>query len=362
MLKYPKLSKERCKEFLEPYYKIFGIRKKKKKIEEKSFKPAQITLPTQNTKVSKGTIKMEGIIKKFGKNLVLNGISLEIKPGELFGIIGVNGSGKTTLLKTLIGFYRPTKGVVSFKGYNIRKAPDSVKMSFGFASQENSFYGKLNVEENIKYFGELYGLTDEFIDAHIENILRLVDLYEARKTLGDNLSNGMKRRLDIACALIHDPSVLILDEPTQDLDPNLRKSVLKLIQRINKNGTTVIITSHLLWEMEAICSRVAVLAEGRILQVGSPNQLKEAYTKNHEIHLETHPGNYDKILKGIRDIKKVVKLEHKVLLYTNKPEKVLKQLLARIHKNREKLIDVSVRKPNLTEVFSGIIKKHVKKI
>ncbi len=363
MLTYPKLSKKRLIEFVKPYSQLFGSRlKKPEKVEEKRFKTPKISLPTQNIKRSNGLIRMDGIVKKFGKNLVLNGINLEIKPGELFGIIGANGSGKTTILKTIIGFYRPTKGFISFKGKNIKEMQDEVKMNFGFASQENSFYGKLNVEENIKYFAELYGLTDEFIDAHMDNVLKLVDLLGARKTLACNLSNGMKRRLDIACALIHDPLILILDEPTQDLDPELRRDMLRLINKINQNGTTVIITSHLLWEVEALCDRIAILAEGRILRVGSPYQLKQAYTKDDEIQLETHPGKYDKILKGVRGIRKVVKMEHKVLLYTSKADVVLKKLLVNIKKNKEKMIDVSVRKPSLEEVFSSILKHHVKKI
>ncbi len=362
MLRYPELSKKRFKEFLEPYSKLFGIiPKKKEQAEEAKKLNIAPVLPTKNTKNSNGIIKMEGIVKKFGKNLVLNGVDLEIQPGELFGIIGANGSGKTTILKTIIGFYKPNKGIISFKGHSIRDMPDEIKMSFGFASQENCFYGKLNVEENIRYFGELYKLTDEFINAHIENLLRLVDLYGARHTLAENLSNGMKRRLDIACALIHDPVVLILDEPTQDLDPALRKDMLKLIKRINENGTTVIMTSHLLWEMEALCDRIAILGEGRILQVGSPDQLKDSYTKNDEIHLETYPGKYERILADVSDIKKMVKLEHKVLLYTSKPDKVLQKILLNVKKSKEKLVEVSVRKPSLNEVFSSLLDKNVKK-
>lgn len=362
MLRYPDLSKKRFKEFLEPYSKLFGIMpKKKEQAEEVKKLNIAPVLPTKNTKSSNGIIKLEGVVKKFGKNLVLNGVDLEIQPGELFGIIGSNGSGKTTILKTIIGFYKPNKGIISFKGHNIKDAPDELKMNFGFASQENCFYGKLNVEENIKYFGELYRLTDEFISAHIENVLRLVDLYDARRTLAENLSNGMKRRLDIACALIHDPMILILDEPTQDLDPALRKDMLKLIKRINENGTTVIMTSHLLWEMEALCDRIAILGEGRILQVGTPMQLKDSYTKDNEIHLEAFPGKYEKILAGIKDIKKAVKLEHKVLLYTSKPDKVLQRILLNIDKYNEKLVEVSVRKPSLTEVFSSLLDKNVKK-
>ena len=362
MLKFPKPSKKGFIEILKPYSKLFGRGEKEKVIEEKPFKVANISLPTKNSKRSNGLIKLEGVVKKFGKNLILNGIDLEVKPGELCGIIGTNGSGKTTILKTIIGFYKPTKGVVSFKGNNIKGNEEDMRMNFGFASQENSFYDKLNVQENVKYFGELYGLTDEFIEVHIDNLLKLVDLYDARKTLAGNLSNGMKRRLDIACALIHDPLVLILDEPTQDLDPALRKDMLALIKKINQNGTTVIMTSHLLWEMEALCDRISILAEGRILKTGSPSQLKQSYTKDDEISLETHPGNYVKILKGVKGINKVVRLEHKVLIYTSKADIVLKQLLDKLKKNKEKMVDVTIRKPSLDEVFSSILKQNVKRI
>ena len=135
----------------------------------------------------------------------------------------------------MVGFYKPTKGSILFDEKDKEKYNKEIKKSFGFASQENCFYGKLNVEENIHYFGQLYGLTNEYINARTEQILKLVGLFEAKKTLAENLSTGMRRRLDIACSLIHDPNVLILDEPTEDLDPNLRKEILHMIKANLKN-------------------------------------------------------------------------------------------------------------------------------
>ena len=167
----------------------------------------------------------KNIQKEFGDNLVLSDLDLEVEERGIFGIIGLNGSGKTTLLRVLVGFYRPEEGHVFFKGRDIKK--QDIKRSFGFATQDNCFYDNLTVEENLKYFGGLYGLTKEFLEKNIKEVLELVELYDARGTLAGNLSTGMQRRLDIACAIIHKPEVLILDEPTEDLDPKLRIRMLQ---------------------------------------------------------------------------------------------------------------------------------------
>lgn len=365
MLKYPSISKQRVKDsfhkLANPYRALFGIYEKRKPIEDKrKFKPT-LVLPTKNIHEKGGDLKLYGVSKQFDKVLALNHVNLAIPQKKISGIIGASGSGKTTLLKILVGFYRPTKGKVTYKNKWLAKQLKEVRRDFGFATQEDSFYGKLTVEENLKYFGRLYGLTNKFLEVHVNNLLKLVDMEEAKHSLAENLSTGMKRRLDIACALVNDPKVLILDEPTQDLDPALRRGILNLIKKINQNGTTIIFTTHLLWEAEILCDQVTILNEGRVLTVGSPDSIRKHYMKGDEIHLETHPGRYTKLLKGIGGIR-VKKEDHKVVIYTNKAEKVLKKLLSKISRNKEKLIDVNVRKPHLSEVFEAIVKKDAKKI
>lgn len=364
MIRYPDISKQGVQASLQklfsPYKEMFGVAKGKVEEEIKSFKPT-LVLPTKNISEEGGELRLYGISKRFDRVQALNNVDLVIPPKKVSGIIGVSGSGKTTLLKTLIGFYRPTKGKVTYKGKELVKQLKEVKRDFGFATQDDSFYGKLTVEENLKYFGRLYGLTNKFLEVQINNLLKLVDLEEARHSLAENLSTGMKRRLDIACALVNDPKVLILDEPTQDLDPALRRGVLNLIKKINQNGTTVIFTTHLLWEAEILCDQVAILNEGRLLAVGSPDTIRKHYAKDDEIHLETHPGKYNKILKGVNGIRKLVRNEHKIIIYTSKAKEVLQKLLRNVDKNDEKLIDVSVRKPHLGEVFEAIVRKDVSK-
>ena len=225
-------------------------------------------------------IEFENISKKFGNTLVLDNLNLSIPYGEITAIIGPSGSGKTTMLNLLIGFVKPTKGRILFQSRNIIKDFSNVTTLFGFAAQEFSFYGELTVEENLYYFGNLYKLKKEELKARADELLKLLDIDYARKTLAKRLSAGMGRRLDIACSLIHNPKVLILDEPTQDLDPILRKELVESIRKINKEReTTVIITSHLLGEIDDLCDNIGILYKGKIVKIGSPEQLKRFYGK-----------------------------------------------------------------------------------
>ena|SRR3989344_2920967 len=305
-------------------------------------------------------IEVKKLTKIFGKNVVLNDVDLDIPQNKIFGIIGESGSGKTTLLKSLIGFVKPESGTILFEGKEISRNMGAIRERFGFASQDNCFYPKLNIVENLEFFGTLYGISKENIKASISKLLKFVELEDSKYTLAENLSSGMQRRLDIACSLINNPKVLIMDEPTQDLDPVLRKEIANLIKRINENGTTVILTSHLLFEAEVLCDEIAILHQGKILEMGTPDQLKAMYSKNQEIHLKTSPGRYDLILKGLRGDKSISHVQHKghkIIIFTPKAEHVLKRLLSVVVRCGEELVDVDLRKPSLNEVFESLVAK-----
>lgn len=304
-------------------------------------------------------IQFQNIIKRFGKKVILAGINLDIPYGERFGVIGVSGSGKTTLLNVLIGFMKPNAGKIYYKSNDISKNDKKIKSNFGFASQDGSFYSKLTVMENLSYFGKLYNMNSKDIKERSINILKLVELEDYKDLLGGELSVGMQCRLDLACAMLHNPKVLVLDEPTEGLDPALRKEVLLILKKINEQGTTLIMTSHLLKEMEAICTKIAILHNGQIIESGTTNQVRSLYYKNDEIHLETSPGDYEKISRRLskKDIQKIELKEHKMIIYTAQPEKVLKNILVTIGKLKESLIDVDVAKPSLEEVFEKLTKK-----
>ena len=232
-------------------------------------------------------ISFQNVYKKIEGNLILKNITLDIFPHEIFGLIGASGAGKTTLLRCLIGFYKINSGNILYQEKNISKNQHLIRKIFGFGSQDNCFYEKLSLKENIKYFGRLYGLPDKEIEERAEHLLELVELSDVKHTLAKNLSGGMKRRLDLACSLVNSPQILILDEPTAGLDPTLRKHMWDLIVKINQAGTTVIVSSHLLSEIGHFCTRIGIINHGELLKVGPPDVLKEMYSRDEEIHLET---------------------------------------------------------------------------
>ncbi len=313
-------------------------------------------------------LKVQHLSKSFGRNRVLRRVNLDVGEGEVFGLVGANGSGKTTLLKNIMGYLRPEQGNVKFRyDYFMKKKPDKplyasvyknprlASTLFGFASQEPSFYKKLSVRENLKYFGSLYKLPREALESNTEILMRLMSLKKSENVLAGNLSGGMQRRLDIACALIHDPEILILDEPTADLDPLLREHIWSLVKKINKKGTTILLASHHLSEVETFCSRIAIIQEGRILDVASPTRLKTKYADSQQIRIQTYPGSYSKIAKALRKpSNKVFDIRIKgseLIIYSDEPQRALHELFHLLDSLREELIDIHVSRPGLDELF-----------
>jgi ABC-2 type transport system ATP-binding protein len=318
--------------------------------------------------MSNPVVRIKNLSKRFKNKVVLKSINLEIYSGEILGLIGMSGHGKTTFLNTLIGFLRPDTGDVEFKHEHlldyensdnqfrsVYKYPDQAKRIFGFASQNPSFYDELTVQENLDYFGSLYGLSRDIRKTNTTILLNLIGIYDSKDVKARNLSGGMQKRLDIACALIHDPKILILDEPTSDLDPVLRKQMWQILKKINEKGTTIIMASHFLEEVDSFCHRVAVVKSGEISHIGTTDDLKASVSKKEIIKLHTYPGNYPYLMKhfekkGLK-INKVVTDGQYLLITTDKAEAVLHSLLHAIEHSDETLVEVNVMKPDLSEVF-----------
>jgi len=324
-------------------------------------------------------LKAEKISKSYGSRRILKNISLDIMPGEIIGIIGASGSGKTTFLNILIGFIKPEEGHVNFKQpkivahennavyKSVYKNQKIVKNMYGFASQVPSFYEKLTVRENLEYFGELYNLSQETLQANVSTLLKLMDLENSANILGKNLSGGMERRLDIACSLIHNPAILIMDEPTADLDPILRNNIWKLIEKINSKGTTIILASHHLNELETLCSRIAIIKGGEIVGIGSAEQLKSKFSHNKEIRIQSYPGNYtalgNYLLKKFKTkINSFENQGNELLIICNNPETILNELILSLEKKKEKILELKIVKPSLDQLFISIqSEKDIKK-
>lgn len=309
------------------------------------------------------TFVVKNVTKKYGSRTVLQNLSFEIKRGEILGLIGASGAGKTTLLNILVGFVPSTIGEVLFNPPSARRGTCNVLNNqhvvsryYGFASQHPSFYEKLTVLENLRYFGHMYGLSSESIEKNAQTLLHLMNLKSHAHMLAQHLSGGMQRRLDIACALIHNPPILFLDEPTADLDPVLRNHIWDVVKHFNSKGTTVILSSHHLNELDTLCNRIAVIKDGSLVDIDSPDRLKTKYYKQQEIMIESFPGNYDKIIKSLSREKDVsIKKEGTHLVVkTASPEKVISKLLQKLKRQGESLLDLQLVKPNLDNVFVTI--------
>lgn len=322
-------------------------------------------------------LKAENVWKLYDKKPVLKGINLEIKSGEIFGIIGSSGSGKSTLLNAIIGFLPPTKGRISFKNPHLLSYSEDgedvntyqgvlenlkeAKKLYGFAAQRPSTYPKLTLIENLDLFGSLYDLSTDARQTNAKILLKLMGLFENRNERAENLSGGMMKRLDIACALIHDPKILILDEPTADLDPYLRKQMWSLIRKINSKGTTIILSSHFLDELEELCDRVGIIHEGKMNHCGSPDQLHKQFKTGEAVHFRTPSQKYESITKSLLKskvkfkINNMARVNQEFVIHSHKPTEIIKFLVAWAKKNKENILDLRMTRPTLDEVFEHII-------
>lgn len=220
---------------------------------------------------SEAPVVLDGVTKVFGKLRALDGVSFDVAAGETFGLIGPNGSGKTTLIRLLLGLAHPTAGTIRVLGHTV---PDrAVAMRIGYMTQANALYGDLTARENLAFFGAVYGLHGARRRRRIEAALELIGLTDRGGATVSTLSGGMRQRVSLACALIHEPRLLILDEPTVGIDPELRMTFWDYFKRLNAEGVTILVSTHHLDEA-ARCDRLALLRFGKLLAVDSPDALR----------------------------------------------------------------------------------------
>ncbi len=218
-------------------------------------------------------IEVVDLTKRFGKFTAVDRVSFHVEPGEIFGYLGANGAGKSTTIRMLCGLLSPTDGEATVAGEDVRKRPHMVKRAIGYMSQKFSLYMDLTVEENLGFFAGAYQLPRKTRQARIEAALELAGLTARRQTLTSALPGGIRQRLALASALLHEPQVLYLDEPTAGVDPVSRREFWKIIRRLSAAGTTLFVTTHHLDEAE-YCARVGLMVDGKLVALDTPEQLK----------------------------------------------------------------------------------------
>jgi ABC-2 type transport system ATP-binding protein len=316
---------------------------------------------------SKVILKAQDLSVYFGENRILNNINLSVHKSEILGIVGVSGSGKTTLLMALLGLIKPSSGTVLFS--HKRKSDyvfkpvldylDYFRSHVGFSTQRPSFYSKLTVKENLSFFGHMMIVKKKLLQQRINILVDLFELKQHKDKLAEELSGGMQKRLDMAISIIHNPLILMLDEPTSELDPLLRKEIWFLTKRINDKGKTIVLCSHFINDLEHICDRIAVLHEGSLVTVGTPTEIREKISLYDQVVVESIPGNYEKVIndaykdKHIK-IRKHIKQMNSLIFLVENGHDSLKRFISILDSNKEKIIDVRLRKPPLEEMFELI--------
>ena len=231
-------------------------------------------------------VHIEHLVKKFGDFVAVNDVSLEVGQGEIFGFLGPNGAGKSTTIRILCGLLPQTSGKATVGGFDVATDSEEIKKTIGYMSQKFSLYDDLTVQENIEFFGGVYGVPDEQLPARRDYVLKMAALEDKREALTRTLSGGWKQRLALGCAILHEPPILFLDEPTSGVDPIARRNFWALIYDLSAAGHTVFVTTHYMDEAE-YCHRVALMYGGRVIALGSPAELKTSLGAGHLLNLES---------------------------------------------------------------------------
>lgn len=246
------------------------------------------------------SIEVNKLTKKFGSFTAVDNISFNVNKGEVFGILGANGAGKSTTIKMLCALLEPSAGDATVAGYSVRREPEKVKKNIGYMSQKFSLYNDLTVEENINFFGGIYGLNKKELDERRSWVLETAYLSGKEQILTGSLPVGIKQRLALGTAVIHKPDVVFLDEPTSGVDPVSRRNFWDLINDLAYNGTTVLVTTHYLEEAE-FCSDIILIDAGKIIAQGNPYELKTKYLKYPIVEIEC-----DKVIDAMELLEKQI--------------------------------------------------------
>jgi ABC-2 type transport system ATP-binding protein len=229
---------------------------------------------------------LENLVKRFGDFVAVDQVSIQVGRGEIFGFLGPNGAGKSTVIRILCGLLAPTSGRATVGGLDVVTQSEEIRRNIGYMSQKFSLYDDLTVEENIEFFGGLYGVSPKVLPARRDYVLKMADLQDRRKSLTRLLPGGWKQRLALGCAILHEPPILFLDEPTSGVDPVARRNFWDLIYQLSVAGHTIFVTTHYMDEAE-YCHRIALMYGGRVIALGSPDELKASFGVGHLFVLES---------------------------------------------------------------------------
>ncbi len=297
-------------------------------------------------------VAVEGLVKKYGDEFGVRGVSLRVDKGEIASVLGPNGAGKSTLIKLVAGVLNPTSGSVKVCGHDPRS--HHARKFLGYMPQTGGLYEDMTGWENLMFFGGLKGLSGASLRRESEELLKLVNLYDARNKLVRKYSGGMKRRLSLAIALLGSPGVVVVDEPTSGLDPDVRIRVWEALKRLREEGKAVVMATHFIDEAERLSDKVYVMDYGKVVASGTPHELIRKYVPEAVITVEVS-GKASECAGALKRFEGewIVTIggERRIYVYTHNPDSSLPEIVSTLHRFGCVIIAVRVRKPTLEDVF-----------
>lgn len=298
-------------------------------------------------------LTVKNISKEFKTVKAVKGISFKVDKGEILGLLGPNGAGKSTTISMISTLLKPDSGQIYYKETDINKKPKAIQEILGYVPQEIALYPMLSGKENMVFWGRAYGLKGKQLKDAIEEVSNIIGIKERLKDKVKNYSGGMKRRLNIGVALLHNPELIIMDEPTVGIDPQSRKHILDTVLELNKKGMTVIYTSHYMEEVEYLCNRICIMDQGEIIAEGTKQQLIEKLDNKRNIHLKLDNIS-NELIMGIESLENVVKVKREdgeLIVKAIQKNNVFKNIIDEINKYDGIIISMDIEEPNLESVF-----------
>ncbi len=305
-------------------------------------------------------ITVFNLCKSYDSIEALKGISFDIQKGEFYGLLGPNGAGKTTTISILSTILKPDQGEVTIAGFDLQKNPMECKKHIGVVPQELALYNDLTAYANLQFWGSLYDISATTLNTRIDETLHLFGLYDRRNDKVKTYSGGMKRRINIASALLHRPDVLFMDEPTVGIDPQSRNLIFEVMEKLHKEGMTIVYTTHYMEEAERLCNRIGIIDKGRIIAQGTLDELKSSSDIDETIMItfsnltDTH---YDRLAESF-DVSKAG--DHAIRFISKAVQRDLSVIILKCHEAGLDITDVSIQKINLETIFLRLTGKQLR--